>query len=162
MHSGAVHDAAYHLVTRWHLPAPRVACWAVLAEPSLSWPRWWPGLEGEVAEPDRSARLTYRTGLGYRLGMVLRVEARCAPSSARFSVRGDLVGDAVVVLRDAPGPGGAAGTELTLRWDVRTRRPWMNVLAPAARPAFAWAHARVMADGARGLAAHLAALPGTM
>ena len=37
-------------------------------------------------------------------------------------------------------------------WDVGTKRRWMNLLAPIARPIFAWNHDYVMRNGAQGLA----------
>jgi hypothetical protein len=48
-------------------------------------------------------------------------------------------------------------TTLFYQWDVGTTRPWMNALAPLARPAFAWNHDRVMAAGGEGLARRLGA-----
>jgi hypothetical protein len=42
-------------------------------------------------------------------------------------------------------------TTLFYQWDVGTTRPWMNALAPLARPALAWNHDRVMAAGGEGL-----------
>jgi hypothetical protein len=44
------------------------------------------------------------------------------------------------------------GTAGVYEWDVETTRPWMNVLAPIARPLFAWNHHVVMRGGGRGLA----------
>jgi hypothetical protein len=43
-------------------------------------------------------------------------------------------------------------TAVTYEWNVRTTRPWMNVLAPVARPVFRWNHNVVMHQGGQGLA----------
>ena len=43
------------------------------------------------------------------------------------------------------------GTAAVYEWNVRTARPWMNRLAPVARPLFAWNHDVVMRQGAEGL-----------
>jgi hypothetical protein len=44
------------------------------------------------------------------------------------------------------------GTTAALyEWNVRTTRPWMNLLAPVARPVFAWNHNWVMARGGEGI-----------
>ena len=43
-------------------------------------------------------------------------------------------------------------TAVTYEWNVRTTRPWMNVLTPVARPVFRWNHNVVMHQGGRGLA----------
>ena len=40
-------------------------------------------------------------------------------------------------------------------WNVRTTKPWMNLLAPLARPLFKWNHDVVMGWGAEGLARKL-------
>ena len=43
-------------------------------------------------------------------------------------------------------------TAVTYEWNVHTTRPWMNLLAPIARPVFRWNHNVVMHQGGRGLA----------
>ena len=43
-------------------------------------------------------------------------------------------------------------TRVRYEWRVRTTRRWMNLLAPVARPLFAWSHHDVMQAGAMGLA----------
>ena len=47
------------------------------------------------------------------------------------------------------------GTAVTYEWNVATTRPWMNALAPAGRPLFAWNHDAIMREGGWGLARHL-------
>ena len=46
-------------------------------------------------------------------------------------------------------------TDVRYDWNVRTTRPWMNLLAPVARPIFKWNHDVVMDWGADGLARRL-------
>jgi hypothetical protein len=48
-------------------------------------------------------------------------------------------------------------TRVRYEWDVRTTKPWMNLLAPLARPLFKWNHDVVMEWGAQGLARRLGA-----
>ncbi len=43
-------------------------------------------------------------------------------------------------------------TAALYEWNVRTTRAWMNLLAPIARPIFAWNHDWVMARGGEGIA----------
>ena len=43
-------------------------------------------------------------------------------------------------------------TAVTYEWNVHTTRPWMNLLAPIARPVFRWNHNVVMHQGGQGLA----------
>ncbi|MGC5167632.1 hypothetical protein [Luteimicrobium sp. DT211] len=145
-------------VSRWSVAAPREACWAVLAAPELSWPRWWPGLRGSVlALTDDDARLgsraalAFRTPFGRRLRLELEAVAVEPPSSARFAVAGDLVGVGVVTLADD----GPSATVVVVRWDVRTARWWLDPLGPWSRPLAAWSHARVMRAGEHGLAGAL-------
>jgi hypothetical protein len=46
-------------------------------------------------------------------------------------------------------------TTVRYTWDVRTTRPWMNLLAPLARPLFAWNSRGVMLQAGEGLARFL-------
>jgi hypothetical protein len=48
--------------------------------------------------------------------------------------------------------GSPVGTVALYNWDVSTTRPWMNRLAFAGRPIFAYNHDYVMRQGAQGLA----------
>jgi hypothetical protein len=48
-------------------------------------------------------------------------------------------------------------TAVLYEWTVRTTRPWMNLVAPVARPIFAWNHDYVMRNGGEGLARLLGA-----
>jgi hypothetical protein len=48
-------------------------------------------------------------------------------------------------------------TAVLYEWDVRTTRGWMNLLAPVARPIFAWNHDYVMGNGAERLSRLLGA-----
>jgi hypothetical protein len=46
-------------------------------------------------------------------------------------------------------------TAVTYEWDVRTTKRWMNLIAPLARPVFAYNHDVVMRWGGEGLARRL-------
>ena len=46
-------------------------------------------------------------------------------------------------------------TAVLYEWNVSTTKPWMNLLAPVARPVFAWNHDVVMGWGGQGLAGRL-------
>ena len=48
-------------------------------------------------------------------------------------------------------------TAVLYEWNVRTTKPWMNLLGPVARPVFAWNHDVVMRWGGEGLARRLGA-----
>jgi hypothetical protein len=49
----------------------------------------------------------------------------------------------------------AATTTVRYDWKVETTKPWMNLIAPIARPIFSWNHNVVMGWGAEGLAKRL-------
>jgi hypothetical protein len=117
---------------------------------------WWPG----VSVPDPPARLSpgetltlrVRSPFGYVLRMRLRlVDVRPGIRIAAAST-GDLEGAGSIEVANAPHD----GSLVTIRWDVRTRRPWMNLTARVLRPAFVAAHARVMRTGEAALIAALA------
>ena len=46
-------------------------------------------------------------------------------------------------------------TAVVYDWDVKTSKPWMNLLAPLARPVFEYNHDVVMGWGGEGLARRL-------
>jgi hypothetical protein len=46
-------------------------------------------------------------------------------------------------------------TAVTYEWDVRTTKPWMNLLGPVAKPVFEYNHDLVMRWGGEGLAQRL-------
>jgi hypothetical protein len=48
-------------------------------------------------------------------------------------------------------------TAVTYEWSVATTKAWMNLVAPLARPVFAWNHDWVMRRGGEGLARELGA-----
>ena len=43
-------------------------------------------------------------------------------------------------------------TAVHYEWNVATTKPWMNLVAPIARPAFEWNHDWVMSHGGEGIA----------
>jgi hypothetical protein len=67
-------------------------------------------------------------------------------------VRGDLVGHGRWRLFHQDDT-----TAVTYEWNVSTAKPWMNLVAPVARPIFHWSHDWVMAQGGRGLAKRIGA-----
>jgi hypothetical protein len=146
----------YRFVTTWRFEAPAGAVWEALREPE-GYPRWWPGVE-EVellapGEPDgagKHVRITLRSRLPYRLRFEVVGLAVRAPDRVLVASRGELDGIGRWTIRQD----GDVATA-TYRWDVATRKPWMNLVGPLLRPAFVWNHHVVMRWGAEGLARHL-------
>jgi hypothetical protein len=52
---------------------------------------------------------------------------------------------------------GVEGTAAVYEWNVETSKPWLNALAPLARPVFVRNHDVIMRNGAEGLARLLGA-----
>ena len=148
--------ADYSFVTMWRFRAPLEPVWDSIYH-SEEWPAWWRGVESveRVEEGDESGvgtlqLYTWRSKLPYRLAFHMRL-TRVEPLSL---IEGEAVGELT-------GTGrwqlthDAGVTDVRYDWNVRTTKPWMNLLAPVARPLFKWNHDVVMDWGADGLARKL-------
>jgi hypothetical protein len=149
---------AYRFVTTWRFDAPVDRVFAVLADIGR-WPEWWHGVRrAELIEPGDADgvgalwRYAWRGGLPYDVRFDSRVTRVEAPHLLEGRAAGELVGTGLCRLF-----GDAGTTTVVYDWDVRTTRPWMNRLAPLARPLLAWNHDRVMRHGSEGLARRLGA-----
>jgi uncharacterized protein YndB with AHSA1/START domain len=148
--------AQYEFLTTWLLDASRNSVWeAIYAQEH--WPEWWRGVE-EVEE--------LRSGDGDRLGAVSRMVWRSMlPYRIEFEVTTTRVERPFLLEADAVGELHGVGrwrlfeqdgaTAVLYEWNVATTRPWMNLLAPIARPVFEWNHDWVMARGGEGIARRL-------
>lgn len=149
------------LTSVWRVPAPLTRTWGVLADPALTWPRWWRGVSATDVSPaadglvGSGATMTFRAALGYGLRVRLTIDGAEAGRWVSVRTSGDLVGAGLVRL-EAPS---ADSTRIEVTWDVTTTPRWMNATAPVLGRAFAASHARLMRTGERGLAAYLAARP---
>jgi polyketide cyclase/dehydrase/lipid transport protein len=149
--------ADYRFLTTWLLDAPREAVWDEIYH-AERWPQWWAGVEDvvKVVEGDeQGVGSVYRNVWRSRIPYAVRFDARTTrveqPHLIELTATGELegtgrwrlfAGDAVAV---------------TYEWNVHTTAPWMNALAPLARPVFEWNHHYVMRRGAEGLARRLGA-----
>jgi uncharacterized protein YndB with AHSA1/START domain len=150
--------ADYRFLTIWCLEAPIDPVWEAIYD-SERWPEWWRGVESvvEVAPGDEDGvgqvgRYVWKSRLPYELDfemMTTRVER---PHLLEGEASGELAGTGRWRLFEADGT-----TAVLYEWNVRTTRPWMNLLAPLARPVFAWNHDWVMRNGGEGLARRLGA-----
>jgi hypothetical protein len=93
------------------------------------------------------ARYTWRSKLPYELEFEMRTTRVERPHALEGEASGELAGTGRWRLFEGNG-----ATAVLYEWNVRTTRPWMNLLAPVARPIFAWNHDYVMRNGAEGLA----------
>jgi hypothetical protein len=145
--------APYSFVTVWRVEAPIETVWEAIYH-AEAYPGWWRAVldvtNVEQGRPDgvgRADRFAWRAPLGYRLRFVLRLTTVQRPVRLGGVASGDLEGTGEWNLRQD-----GDATEVRYDWSVRTRRGWMNVLAPIARPAFRSSHDAVMRAGATGLA----------
>jgi uncharacterized protein YndB with AHSA1/START domain len=143
---------SYAFTSIWQIDAPIQAVWDAIYH-AERWPSWWPYIAAvdEVVPGDSSGvgavrRYTWTTQLLYRLVFESRVTRVDAPRILEASVDGQLMGSGRWSLTPTE-----CGTLVRYDWDVHTRLAWMNVLAPIARPFFAWNHGAVMRAGGRGL-----------
>ena len=148
--------ADYSFVTLWRFRSPLEPVWETIYR-SEDWPAWWRGVERvERVEPGDDAGLgalqlyTWRSRLPYRLAFHMRL-TRVEPLSL---IEGEAVGELTGTGRWQM-THEAGVTRVRYDWNVRTTRPWMNLLAPVARPLFKWNHDVVMDWGADGLARKL-------
>lgn len=149
----------YSFVTRWHVAASIDSVWAVLSAPE-EWPHWWRGVEsvellarGDADGVGTVRRFTWKSKLPYRLAFDMRTTRVERPRCMEGRAEGELQGSGIWTL--AADPVAPIGTRVRYDWRVATTRRWMNLLAPLARPLFAWNHDVVMGWGAQGLARRL-------
>ena len=144
--------ASYSFLTTWIVDAPREDVWDAIYELER-WPEWWRGVRSvEKLEP----------GDADGIGALYRHEWRSViPYPVRFETRITRIERPHLIAADADGELAGTGcwrlfegreTAVTYEWNVRTTRPWMNVLAPLARPVFRWNHNVVMRQGGECLA----------
>jgi uncharacterized protein YndB with AHSA1/START domain len=144
--------AGYSFLTTWILDAPREDVWAAIHAVE-QWPAWWRGVK-------RVDKLEGGNGDG--VGALYRHEWRSViPYPVRFETRITNIERPFLIEAEAAGELAGTGrwrffdgrqTVVTYEWNVRTTRPWMNLLAPIAGPVFRWNHNVVMHQGGQGLA----------
>lgn len=152
--------AEYTFVTTWSIDAPIDAVWDAIYH-SERWPQWWKGVESVVELKPGDAqgvgsvrRYVWKSQLPYRLAFEMRVTRVERPVRLEGAATGELEGTGRWDLsRDGE------HTVVRYTWNVRTTRPWMNVLDPIARPVFSWNHHVVMRWGGEGLARLLGRSP---
>lgn len=144
--------------TQWMIAAPIEEVFEIISHPA-EYSAWWPSVvvsqlveEGDADGEGATAAYTIRSPLGYRMAFGLKTIEVERPNRFRGLVRGDLVGTGTHYLDTVPD-----GTRVRFHWYVSTTRRWMNLLAPVARPAFGYAHRRVMYEGCEAMARTLGA-----
>jgi len=143
----------YAFATTWVLEAPIDRVWATLGDVD-GWGTWFPAIRRvTVVEPGGHdgqggvLEFAARASLPYDLVGRVEVTRVEAPHLLELTAVGDLDGSGRWTLAEEDGV-----TTARFEWRVATTKPWMNALAPAARPVFAWNHDLAMTAAGRGLA----------
>jgi uncharacterized protein YndB with AHSA1/START domain len=148
--------ADYHYVSSWQLCAPIDRVWAAISDLDQL-PTWYPAVKevqtlatGDDQGVGTRVRYVIKGRLPMRLtvqGTITRVDP---PREAELRAEGDLAGTGRWLLDQQ-------GDITTARylWDVHTTKPWMNLVAPVARPLFTWNSRGVMLEAGEGLARFL-------
>jgi hypothetical protein len=117
------------------------------------WPEWWKGVQRvetlKPPGPDGLGGLTryvWKSALPYELVIDTTTTRLDYPRAMDGMSTGELEGDGHWRLSSDGGV-----TTVRYEWNVATTKPWMNLLAPLLRPAFAWNHDVVMRQGGEGL-----------
>jgi uncharacterized protein YndB with AHSA1/START domain len=150
--------AEYRFLTTWLIEADRQRVWDAIYE-SERWPEWWKGVEeaekleeGDEAGVGQFGRYVWKAKLPYRVEFFIRTTKVERPHLLVGDATGELAGVGRWRLFEEGGV-----TAVVYEWNVSTTRPWMNLLAPLATPAFKGNHDYVMRNGGRGLAELLGA-----
>ena len=148
-----MHTAQYRFSTTWRIEAPLPAVWAAVRDAS-HWPRWWKNVERvvEIASGTSEGigavhRYTWKGVLPYRIVFDMHV----THVDPLIALEGEATGDVRGTGRWQFSNDGDA-TIVRYDWQIHTSRPWMNLLAPVARPFFRWNHDVVMREGGKSLA----------
>jgi uncharacterized protein YndB with AHSA1/START domain len=148
----------YAFTTIWRIDAPVEKVWDLIYR-SETWPEWWRGVE-RVEELRRGGengigsvrRYTWKSRLPYRLSFEMTT-VRVEPlKMMEGKAHGELEGTGLWTFTTE-----GAITVVRYDWNVHTTKPWMNLVAPLARPIFRWNHDVVMRWGGEGLARRLGA-----
>lgn len=152
----------YSFLTTWCLAAPRDRVWDAIWE-SERWPEWWRGMvasrhlvDGDETGVGQVGRYTWRSRLPYTLDFEMTTIKVDQPHLLEGHAVGELDGiGRWRLFEEETAAGDGPVTVVVYEWNVRTTKPWMNLLAPLARPVFAWNHDWLMRNGGEGIARRL-------
>ena len=141
----------YRFLTEFELSSSPAAVEDALRDVD-TWGTWWRWARRvESLTPERGvvgARYRNRIATPLLYGFTYDTELiDVTDELIRLNVSGDLAGTGLFHFRATD----SGGSFLSFDWSVETRKDWMNLLAPVARPIFIWNHHRLMTDFGEGL-----------
>ena len=149
----------YEFITVWSVSAPLPVVWETIKH-SETWNDWWKGVvrvvELKAGDDDGLGsirRSTWKSALPYTLEFdseITRIKPMMLIEARAF---GELEGNGLWQFSSEADD----VTRVQYDWRVKTTRPWMNLLAPIARPFFKWNHDIIMGWGEAGLKRRLEA-----
>jgi Polyketide cyclase / dehydrase and lipid transport len=149
--------ADYRFLTTWAFGAPIERVFDAIWD-APSYPSWWKGVleverleQGDADGVGSLDRYVWKSKLPYKL----QFRSRTVQVERPWLMEGEAFGELAGHGRWRLWSGADSSTCVTYEWNVATTAAWMNVLAPIARPVFAWNHDYVMRGGANGLASLL-------
>ena len=144
----------YEFTTIWRFDAPLQPIWKEI-KATENWSDWWKGVlkVEELKKGDEDGvgsihRSTWKSALPYKImfdSEVVRVEHLKIIEARAF---GELEGRGLWQFKAES----ENRTRVQYDWFVKTTKPWMNFIAPIARPFFRWNHNVIMNWGGEGLA----------
>jgi hypothetical protein len=146
--------ASYSFLTTWAFgrPATIERVFDALHD-AEAYPAWWKGVlavdrleQGDADGVGALDRYVWKSKLPYELEFQSRTVRVERPHLMEGQAFGELEGTGRWRLWE-----GRDGVCVTYEWNVGTTRAWMNMLAPIAKPVFAWNHDYVMRGGGEGL-----------
>ena len=144
--------AEYHFTTRWKFEAPLEKAWHEIKTMN-QWPEWWKYIEkvellrsGGKDDIGATRLTTWRTTLPYSFTVETELVELVEHQRIEGKARGELEGNGIWTFSTEDD-----NTIVQYDWMVKTNKPWMNWLAPIARPFFEWNHEKVMTAGYEGL-----------
>jgi uncharacterized protein YndB with AHSA1/START domain len=149
--------AYYEFTTVWLFDAPLEKVWEVIKH-SETWSEWWKGVvkveelkAGDSEGVGSIRRSTWKSSLPYTLEFdseLVRIEPMKLIEARAF---GELEGTGLWQFEVES----ENQTRVRYDWKVKTTKPWMNLIAPLAKPFFKWNHNVIMNWGGEGLARKL-------
>jgi len=140
----------YSFDETWYVDAPPDTVWPVITDVP-GYPAWWPQFRtvtrlNDLDGPGARASVLVKSTLPYLMRFELELVRQEPSVFSEVRCRGDLSGWMRWDLASA-----GNSTRLRFRETVQTGKTLLNVLAPLLKPAFAWNHRTMMAEGERGL-----------